>query len=180
MIPHDTWVLIFGILAAGFVIFCLIPTEHIRAEWLFRPMLLLAILFLLIAQTTFLCRYPVFGVRLELVPPLILYIALTTNFPTTIAACVFASLLYDMQCPIRLGASLLPYVLSGGVFCMLRPMLYRNSWLTRFISGGTICMMILLFQWIAFRATGAADLPVWQVVRTVSKLSIFGGFLSIA
>jgi hypothetical protein len=109
---------------------------------------------------------------------MILFVALTTNFSMTVAAALFCSLVYDTLCPGRLGVSLLPYVIGGGVFSVIRPMLYRNSWLTRFVSGWTITALILFGQWIAYRAGGLAD-PFWDVMTTIFKLSAIGGFLAI-
>jgi hypothetical protein len=153
-----------------FFVVCIIPAELTLSELLFRALLLIGIVLVFTLQTTVFSRFPIFGVRLELVPPLILFIALTTNFSMTVASCLFASLLYDTYASGRLGLSLLPYVIGGGVFSAIRPMLYRNSWLTRFVSGWTICMVILFGQWVAYRATGTADIPFWEVIRTIMKL----------
>ena len=179
MSSPDLRAAVFGVFLAAFFLYCLIPGERARSELPFRFLLLAYMLLLFILQTTVLYRYPVYGVRLELLPPLILFIALTTNFSMTVAACIFASLLYDTLCPGRLGISLLPYVIGGGIFSVIRPMLYRNSWLTRFVSGWTICIIILFGQWIAYQASGLADLPFWHVMKTIFKLSVFGGFLAI-
>lgn len=170
---------ILGVLLTAFFLYCLIPGERTRSELPFRFLLLVLMLLLFILQTTVFCRFPIYGVKLELLPPLILFIALTTNFSMTVAACVFASLMYDTLCPGRIGISLLPYVIGGGIFSVIRPMLYRNSWLTRFVSGWTICMIILFGQWIAYRASGMADLAFWLVMKTIFKLSLFGGILTV-
>jgi len=180
MTPSDLKAALFGIFLLAFFLYCLLPGERARVELPFRFLLLAFMLVLIILQTTVLYRYPLYGVRLELLPPLILFFALTTNFSMTVAACVFAALAYDALCPGRVGVSLLPYVVGGGIFSVIRPMLYRNSWLTRFISGWTICMIILFGQWLAYRAGGLADLPFWFVMKTLFKLSVFGGFLAIA
>jgi hypothetical protein len=171
--------IVFGALLLVFFVLCIMPSERARYELPFRILLLAGLLFLFILQTTFFYRYPIYGVRLELLPPMILFIALTTNFSMTVGACLFASILYDTYSPGRLGLSLLPYVIGGGIFSAIRPMLYRNSWLTRFVSGWSICMMILLGQWIAYRASGSANIPFWEVMNTTLKLSVFGGFLAV-
>jgi len=179
MILADLKSLLFGGFLLVFFIICILPSDRARYEIPFRILLLASIVLLFILQTTIFYRYPISGVRIELLPPLILFIALTTNFPMTVGACLFASLLYDTYSPGRLGLSLLPYVIGGGVFSAIRPMLYRNSWLTRFVSGLTITMLILFGQWVAYRASGLADLPFWDVMKTITKLSIIGGFLAI-
>lgn len=179
MTPVDMKAVVFGVFVAAFFIFCLIPGERARSELPFRFMLLAIMVLLFILQTTFFYRYPIYGVRIELLPPLILFVALTTNFSMTVASCILAALLYDTLSPGRLGISLLPYVIGGGIFSVIRPMLYRNSWLTRFVSGWTICMLILFAQWVAYRASGLADLPFWYVMKTIFKLSVIGGFVAI-
>lgn len=180
MTTPDLKAALFGVFLAAFFLYCFLPGKRARMELPFRFLLLAFMLLLFILQTTVLYRFPIYGVRLELLPPMILFFALTTNFSMTVAACVFAAMMYDTLCPGRLGISLLPYVIGGGIFSMIRPMLYRNSWLTRFVSGLTICMIILFCQWLAYRAGGLADLPFWFVMKTLFKLSIFGGFLAIA
>jgi hypothetical protein len=179
MTSPDVKAAIFGVLLAAFFIYCLLPGERARLELPFRILLLALMVLLFILQTTVLYRFPISGVRLELLPPLILFVALTTNFSMTVAVSIFAAILYDTLSPGRVGISLLPYVIGGGIFSVIRPMLYRNSWLTRFVSGWTITMIILFGQWIAYRAAGMLDLPFWHVMTIIFKLSLYGGILAI-
>ncbi|MBV9464018.1 MAG: hypothetical protein JO317_07300 [Verrucomicrobiae bacterium] len=173
------WLALLACSLLGFLIYCVTPSERYRAELPFRVLLLAVILVLLVLQSTVLFRFPVLGVRMELLPPFILYIALTTEFSMTMGACLFGSLLYDALCPGKLGISLIPYIIGGCAFSVARPMLYRNSWLTRFISGWTISMMILFFQWIAIMITASPALAFWDAVKIILKLSVLGGFLSV-
>lgn len=179
MTPDDLKATLFGVIVAVFFLFCLIPGGRARAELPFRFMLLAIMLLLLIVQTTVFYRFPIYGVRMEMLPAMILFVALTTDFSMTVAACIFCSFLYDTLSPGRAGISLLPYVTGGAIFSVIRPMLYRNSWLTRFVSGWSITMIILFAQWLAYRAGGLADLPFWYVMSTIFKLSVMGGLLAI-
>jgi hypothetical protein len=139
-------------------------------------MLVLTAIILLSVQCTCLWRWPVWDVRLELLPSLLLYAAFTLNLPAALLVGLFAAVMYDSFSGGSFAASTIPYVISISCFSALRPIFFRDRITTQLLSGFVFCWIALVLQW-AF----AGKFPVgWvNVLPKLTRLSVFGGVLAV-
>jgi len=127
-------------------------------------------------QCTLAGRWPIWGVHLELLPPLLLYAAFSVNLPTALILGSLSAVMYDSYSGGKLGASLLPYIVSTSIFCALRPIFFRNRITTQFLCGLVFGFITLLFQWAL---SGKFFIGIHQVLPKIVNLSLFTGILSI-
>ena len=126
----------------------------------FPVLLVVALIALISAQCTFMHSWSVYGVRMELLPPLLLYASFTVNLPLSLIFALFAAALYDSFSGLRFGASIIPYGMVAMLYCMLRPVFFRNRITTQWISGCVFGWIALSLQWLL---SGKA-LVSWKIV----------------
>ncbi len=127
------------------------------------PTVLIAGIILLISlQCTLTHRWLVWGVHMELLPPLLVYAAFTVNLPSSLLLGAFAAVMYDSFSAGPMGASLIPYLVGVSLFCGVRPIFFRNRISTQFFSGFVLGFIALFLQWVfcgKFLAGGAHIVP---------------------
>jgi len=142
----------------------------------FPVLLVMALIALISAQCTFMYPLSVWGLRLELLPPLILYAAFTVNLQMSLLFALLAAALYDSFSGCRFGASLIPYVTVAALGCTLRPVFFRNRVTTQFISGLVFCWLAIAIQW----ALSGKALVSWHIIfPKLARLSLFCGVLAV-
>ena len=146
------------------------------ARFFIPLLLLLSTILLLLVQCTCTWRWPIWGVRLELLPALLLYAAFTLNLSAALIVALVAAIMYDSFSGGHFGASMLPYVLSTALFCGVRPIFFRNSIITRFLAGLALGFIALFLQW-AFAGKFAIGLE--HVLPRLGHLAVLTGFLAI-
>lgn len=143
----------------------------------FIPLLLLLnTILLLLLQCTCTWRWPVWDVRLELLPALLLYAAFTVNLSSALILALVAAGMYDSFSGGHFGASMLPYVLSTALFCGVRPIFFRNRITTQFLAGCVFGFGALFLQW-AF--AGKFMVGLEHVLPRLGRLAVLTGFLAI-
>lgn len=138
--------------------------------------LLLSIVFLLSVQCTIAARWNLWGVHLELLPAVLLYAAFSVNLPMALILSSIAAVMYDSYSGGRLGASLIPYIISTTLFCFVRPVFFRNRVTTQFLCGIIFGFLTLLFQWML---SGKFFVGFHFVIHKLFHLAFFTGLLSI-
>ena len=131
---------------------------------------------LVTVQCTVTWRWMMWGVRLELLPPLLVYMAFTVNLPTALFLGVFSALLFDSFSAGYMGASVIPYLATVTLFCALRPVFFRNRISTRFLSGLVAGFLVLALQWIF--SGKVTSVPVGTILPRILHLAVLGGILS--
>lgn len=140
--------------------------------------LVVGAIFLVTLQCTVTWRWAPWGVRLELLPPLLVYMAFTVNLPTAFFLGAFCAVLYDSLSAGYMGASVIPYLVTLTLFSALRPVFFRNRISTRFLSGLVAGFLALLLQWVF--CGKVTSIPVAAVLPKVLRLSVLCGLLSVA
>lgn len=138
--------------------------------------LVASMLLLLTLQCTFLSVWRPWGVRLELLPALLLYAAFTVNLPTALFLSVAGALMYDTFSAGPFGASIIPYALGTAIFCALRPIFFRNRISTQFISGSVLAFVVLLVQWML---SGKFMMDWGIVFGKIMRLAGISGILAV-
>ncbi|MCC7518741.1 MAG: hypothetical protein IT578_06110 [Verrucomicrobiae bacterium] len=143
------------------------------------PFSLVAVAILLVAlQCTVTWRWSPWGVRLELLPPLLVYMAFTVNLPTAFFLGAFSALLYDSLSAGAMGASVIPYLVNVTLFSALRPIFFRSRLSTRFFNGVIAGFFTLLLQWLF--SGKAVAVPFGAVLPKILRLATLCGLLSVA
>lgn len=140
--------------------------------------LVAAAIVLVTVQCTLTWRWAPWGVRLELLPPLLVYMAFTVNLPTAFFLGAFSAVLYDSLSAGYMGASVIPYLVTVTLFCALRPIFFRNRLSTRFMSGLVGGFLALSLQWVF--CGKVTSIPVSAVLPKVFRLAVLSGLLSVA
>ncbi|MDD2709204.1 MAG: hypothetical protein PHV34_14550 [Verrucomicrobiae bacterium] len=141
------------------------------------PILVVIMLVALIsAQCTITHRWPIGEVRIELIPPLLLYMAFTLNLPISLLLGLLAATLYDSFSGGPFGASLVPYIASVSLFCAVRPIFFRNRITTQLITGFLSAWITLILQWIL---SGKAMYSWHNVFPKLLRLSLLCSVLAV-
>jgi len=138
--------------------------------------LIVGIIFLLMMQCTVLDRWSPWGVRLELLPALLLYAAFTVSLPSALLLGLLAGVMYDAFSAGHFGGSMFPYVLSIAIFCLVRPIFFRNQFTTQFLSGIVFGFIALSLQFVL---SGKFLVGWGHVFPKILRLSLITGILSI-
>ncbi len=138
--------------------------------------LMLGIIFLLMIQCTVIDRWYPWGVRLELLPALLLYASFTVNLPSALLLGLLAGVMYDSFSAGHFGGSLFPYVASITLFCMVRPIFFRNQFTTQFLSGIVFGFMALSLQ---FLLSGKFMVGWEYAFPKILRLALVTGVLSV-
>lgn len=138
--------------------------------------LVFTIIVLVSLQCTLTVRWMVWGVHLELLPPLLLYAAFSTRFSTALPLSLFASVVYDAVSAGPMGGSAIPYLAGTALFCAARPIFFRNRVSTRFISGFVLAFATLFLQWIF---CGKFSSGLHHVMLHILHLSVFCAILAV-
>ncbi len=142
----------------------------------FPVLLVVTLVALISAQCTFMYSCLLWGVRLELLPPLLLYAAFTVNLPMSLLFAMLAATLYDSFSGGRFGASMIPYVAAAGLCCTLRPVFFRNRITTQWFCGLVFGWLVLALQW----ALSGKALATWSIVfPKLGRLALFCSVLAI-
>ena len=140
--------------------------------------LVAGVILLVTLQCTVVWRWAPWGVHLEMLPPLLVYMAFTVNLPTAFFLGAFAAALYGAFSAAPMGASVIPYLAGVMLFSALRPVFFRGRISTRFMSGLVGGFLILLLQWVF---SGKVILVPWgAVLPKILRLSALCGVLSVA
>jgi hypothetical protein len=139
--------------------------------------LIVAVIVLLSIQCTVIWRFPVWGIHLELLPPLLLYAAFTVNLPTAFLLGLLSAGMYDSFSGGYFGASVIPYFVSIALFSGLRPIFFRDRMTTQILSGFIFGWIVLILQWVLSGKFGAVS---WSgVLPKLMRLAFFSGLLSV-
>lgn len=138
--------------------------------------LVAAAIVLVTLQCTVTWRWAPWGVRLELLPPLLVYMAFTVNLPTALFLGAFSALLFDSFSAGYMGASVIPYLATVTLFCALRPVFFRNRISTRFLSGLVAGFLVLALQWVF--SGKVTSVPVGAVLPRILRLAVLSGVLA--
>jgi cell shape-determining protein MreD len=145
-------------------------------RFLIPTILVVGVIILLTLQCTQLWDWRPWGVALELLPPLLLYAAFTVNLPTAVLIGSLAALMYDSYSGGHFGATLIPYLICIYLFCMLRPIFFRNRLTTQLLSGMGFGFLALTLQWIF---SGKVSIGVGVAMPHILKMSVACGVLAI-
>ncbi len=110
--------------------------------------LILSTIFLLMLQCTVIDRWQPWGVRLELLPALLLYASFTVGLPSALLLGLLAGMMYDSFSAAYFGGSTFPYVVTITAFCLVRPVFFRNQLTTQFLSGIIFGFVALSLQFV--------------------------------
>jgi membrane-anchored protein YejM (alkaline phosphatase superfamily) len=111
------------------------------------------------AQCSLSGMFNIGGARLDLMPGVVLYAALTGSWQQTMGTAVAAALLLDTPSFARLGLSLPPFLAVGLAINHFQKVLYRDHALVRFGLAAAISLAASLWTWLALRLT-ATPLPM--------------------
>ncbi len=142
------------------------------------PFILIAGIILLLAiQCTLIHRWYFWGVRLELLPALLLYAAFTVNLPSSLLLALLSAMMYDTFSVGNFGSSIIPYITGVSLFCAVRPIFFRNRITTQFLSGFVLGFIILLLQWVLCGKWMVGWEHIWPKLL---RLSLISGVLAVA
>ena len=140
-------------------------------------MLVVGIILLFVIQCALIHRWYFWGVRLELLPALLLYVAFTVNLPTSLLLALLSAMMYDTFSGGNFGSSIIPYIAGIFLFCAIRPIFFRNRITTQFVSGFVLGFIVLLLQWMLCGKWVIAWEYVWP---KLIRLSLISGVLAVA
>ena len=103
------------------------------------------------------------GARLDLMPAVVLYAALSGSWQQTMVTAVVAALLLDTPSFARLGLSVPPFLVVGLAINHFQKVLYREHALVRCGLAAAISLAASLWTWLTLRLT-ATPLPMTAAV----------------
>src|SRR3982751_255492 len=114
------------------------------------------------------------GAQLDLLPPLMVYAALTARFPTVAALSLFGGLWFDSLSSNPLGITVLPLLLIGVIIFASREFIVRDQLFAQLVIGlaasGALPVMVLLI----LLTTGREPLVGWGTLWQITIMSIGG------
>lgn len=145
-------------------------------RFLIPLILLLVVILLLSVQCTITWHWPIWDIRLELLPALLLYAAFSLSLSSAIILGLISAAMYDSFSSGLFAASLVPYFVAITIFSALRPIFFRDRITTQFMSGFAFAWIVLSLQWVL---SGKFFIGWTYVVSKLFHLSVFSGVLSI-
>jgi rod shape-determining protein MreD len=141
-------------------------------NWVHPVSLLLAAIFAVFLQASSGELRVWLGAQPDLLPALIVYTALSTNFTTTVATAVIGGLAFDALSAGPFGLAMIPLVLLGLLLHARRDVLLRDSlWAQALLGGGatlgvSALSVGLLFVFWPLISTGTQAVPYFPEQRT--------------
>ncbi len=131
-------------------------------------LILLAALAAVFWQSAFELPRHLLRAQLDLLPPLMVFASLSTNFPTLCLLAVLGGLWYDSLSANPLGISILPLLLIGAALYAKRELILKNQAFAQMVLGaaasvlspGLVLMMLLTFGYTPLVGWGT----VWQFI----------------
>lgn len=105
-----------------------------------RALLVFVAVFLVVLQSTVANVFTIRGIKMELLPALVVYCAMATSLPTSLLVAFCGGLLQDVLSAGRLGLSVLPLCGIAIVLSNLQPVLLRDFWVVQALLGGAAAL----------------------------------------
>jgi len=115
------------------------------------------------------------GAQVDLLPPLIVYASLYTEFRTLCLVAVSGGLLYDSLSANPLGMTVLPLFVVGLAVYARRDLLLRDQPLAQFILGASASALVPILTLILLLTTGYSPLVGWGTLWQIIVMAIGGG-----
>jgi len=106
-----------------------------------------------------LAAFVLFGVKVDLVPVMVLFAALSSSWQRALLAAVFSALLLDALSSAPLGLSIPPAAVASVVINHFRTILYRDNWLLQCLLAAGVSLSCSLWTWLML-VLGATPLPL--------------------
>jgi hypothetical protein len=145
-------------------------------RFLIPLILMLMVVLLLSFQCTITWRWPIWDVRMELLPALLLYAAFSLNLSSAIILGIVSAGMYDSFSGGYFAASLIPYFVAITIFSALRPIFFRDRMTTQLMSGFVFAWIVLSLQWIL---SGKFSIGWAHAVPKIFRLAVLSGILSV-
>lgn len=118
-----------------------------------------------------------FGTHIDLIPPLMIYVAMKGNLYSTLGFATWAGLLFDVSSANPLGTSLLSLSLVGILWIQIRGFILHNAILAQMILGATTAMLNPMLQIGLLWGMGLKPLIGWETILQLEVMGLFGAFV---
>jgi len=120
----------------------------------------------------------VIGVQIDILPPIIVYASLSTNFATVGLLAFAGGLLYDSLSANPLGVSILPLLLTGLVLLWFRDLLLRDHPYARNMLGLFASVAVPAMNLILMLSLGYEPLLGWGTLWMFLVLGLSGALMT--
>jgi hypothetical protein len=123
-------------------------------------------------ESSFVAFRRIFGVQIDLLPPLMVYTSLTMGFPTIVLLAICGGLWFDSLSLNALGVSILPLLLIGVCIFRSRELLMREHLFAQITLGliaGVVQPLGMLFLLLNI---GAVPLLGWGILWQIFVMAI--------
>ena len=112
------------------------------------------------------------GVRVELMPGLVAYAAMSTRWPLALWLALVGGVFQDALSANRLGVSAMALAVVAVLFWPARRLVFRDQWLTQFIVGGVASLLFSLIVWSMLAASGLGWGVSWTGVARIFQVAL--------
>lgn len=138
--------------------------------------LMITTLAMIVAQCAIASAINIAGVKFDLMPALVLYAALSTSWPRTLAVAIVAGLIIDALSLGAFGLSLPPLAIAGVIINHFQKVLYRDQWPLQCVLAAGISLGCSIWTWLLLH-TGPT--PLAMTLDIVLKMLLMASLASL-
>lgn len=143
-----------------------------------RTLFVLLAMLLVVIQSTVANVFTIQGVKVELLPALVVYCAMSTSLPTALLVAFCGGLLQDVLSAARLGTSVLPLCGIAIVLFQMRPVLVRNFYLSQALLGAMAALFTSLWMALCQMVFVGRNLIAGFTLLTIFWVVVSSGLLT--
>ena len=118
------------------------------------------------------------GIYIDLIPLLIVYMALTSEITTMSLVGAIIGLFFDSVSANVLGVSSISFIVAGLIIYSYRHLVLRKLWQIQYLSGLLCSVSIPLITFILLKFIGAEPIMNFQAVFNILISGFFNAFLT--
>lgn len=118
------------------------------------------------------------GAQISLLPPLVVYAALTSNLTTVVLVSILGGLGIDSLSANPLGVTLLPLFLVGYIIHLQRELILHRQYAAQFAVGACASAIVPLLTVLILLSSGRHPLISWASLWQWFLMTVGGGLLT--
>ena len=146
-------------------------------NWLKTLFILIAAFLAVFWEAAFQGIRQLLGAQIDLLPPLVVYASLGTNFQTLCLLALFGGLCHDSLSANPLGISILPLLIVGTVFYAKRELILKDQPFAQFVLGAAASTLAPALTLMLLLTTGHSPLLGWG---TLWQFAVMGAGGAVA
>lgn len=118
------------------------------------------------------------GIQIDLIPLVVVYMALTLEVSTVVLICGVLGILFDSLSANPAGVSSISFALAGLTIYAYRHLVLRKLWQIQYLSGLLSSVIIPLFSYLLLKTVGEEPVMTFKMVINILISGFINAFLT--